>query len=153
LYIHVTKYPSYSSTLLQTVYTEGNFLPDLSTDDKGANWWDRDEQLLWFVLGGGDPVDIVTSANIIVTFNVPTQTVDEFFSVDRIAENFALFFDIPASKVKVVKAVREGGRKKRDAGVDVSGGHFLVDFCFLTDLCYSPHDSTGVMLNQYSMVA
>ena len=56
-----------------------NFLPDLSKDNKGANWFDEETQLLWMVIGGGDPVDIKTSPLVVVTFGVPAQTVDEFF--------------------------------------------------------------------------
>ena len=95
------------------------FLPDLSTDAKGANWFDRDTKLLWMVIGGGDPVDIKTSPLVVVTFGVPAQTVDEFFG-EKMVENFAAFFNIPASKIKIVTGSRESRRKKRAETIDVS---------------------------------
>ena len=72
-------------SFLQDVLLEGNHLPDLSTDAKGANWFDVENQMMWVIVGG-EPVDIITSPLIVVS---------TFFNPDLIANNFALFFGIP----------------------------------------------------------
>jgi len=96
------------------ILLEGDYKPDIATDSKGTNWFDRELQQIWIVLGGGEPVDIITSAEIVVAFNMPTMTADEFFSPELIVSNMAAFFNIPASKIKIVDAVREKRRKRQN---------------------------------------
>ena len=90
----------------------GQFVPNVTIDSTGTNYFDRATQMLYVLVRGSTPVDIVTDETILVTFNVPFMTVDEFFG-ERIVQNLAAFFDIPPEKIRFAEAVSESNRRKR----------------------------------------
>ncbi|XP_013405337.2 fibrocystin-L [Lingula anatina] len=96
---------------------EGEFWPDIANDPTGANFFDRNTGLLYFLVRGSTPVSIDTLPTINVAFNMPALTVDEFFG-ENIINNLAAFLDIPKDKIRIVKIVRstDGSRKKRATG-------------------------------------
>ena len=50
------------------------------------------------MIKGGDQVDIIMSAQVVVSFNIPPMSVDEFFDGKNIIKNLALLLNIPESK-------------------------------------------------------
>ncbi|XP_069115680.1 fibrocystin-L-like [Argopecten irradians] len=90
----------------------GEFNPKLN-DSIGANFFDRDTNTLYVLVRGNSPVKIVTNPSLIVSFQIPALTPEEFYG-EALVHNLALFFDVPPEKVRIVNVVREAGRKRRD---------------------------------------
>lgn len=86
--------------------------PNATKDPAATNWFDRDSGLLYFVLRGSDPINIVTTKQIIVSFMYPAMTANDFYG-ERIVELLAAFFDLPPSKVRVVNIVSAQQNKRR----------------------------------------
>ena len=76
--------------------------------------------ILHILVRGSGPVDIKTSPLIVVGFDLPAMTTEDFFGANMVS-NLAAFLGIPASKIKVAKAVSEvRNRRKRNAVFRVS---------------------------------
>lgn len=99
--------PSYAS----------QYRPDVENDPAGSNYFDNDWNLLYVLVRGSTPVDIITSPLITVTFGMPAMTVDEFFG-ENLVNNLALFLGIPSDNILVAEAVAES-RKRRKRDTDV----------------------------------
>ncbi|XP_051879473.1 PKHD1 like 1, tandem duplicate 1 [Pristis pectinata] len=92
----------------------GEFVPKLNSPVSGANYFDRKYQMLNVLVRGSIPIEIHTAPTLFISFNLPAMTVDEFYGPD-LANNLALFLDVPASKIRITKIVREAARRKRRA--------------------------------------
>lgn len=95
-------------------FNQGNeFDPQLS-NDTGTNYFDKETGELTIIIKGPQRVDVKTLESVIVTFGMPSLTVDQFFG-EGIVENLANFLGIPLNKVRVVNVVSASkkGRKKR----------------------------------------
>ncbi|XP_021347967.1 fibrocystin-L-like [Mizuhopecten yessoensis] len=96
------------------------FMPNVS-DTSGENYYDRDSGLLHFTIRGKKAVEVKTDPSIIVSFQFPAMTVDQFYG-PQLIQHLAAFFDLPPNKVRLVKVVREttpaGRRRKRSQGYD-----------------------------------
>ena len=80
----------------------------------------QSQNTLHVLVRGPTAVNIVTSPLIVIGFDLPAMTVDDFYGANLIF-NLATFLGIPASKIKVAKAVSEvRNRRKRDAVFRVS---------------------------------
>lgn len=100
--------------------TVNQYLP-VPSDPVGTSWFDREEGMLYIVVGGSSPVEVKTQPAVIVSFKYPPLTVDEFYG-GRVTEYLAEFFDLPPDKVRVVQIVSASsgsGRRKRSTGEDV----------------------------------
>ncbi len=89
-------------------------MPNVTTDSHGANYFDRSTNIQYILLRGPTPLDIKTSPLIVVSFNMPAMSSDDFYG-EELVNNLAAFLGIPASKIKVAEAVREGSRRKRSS--------------------------------------
>ncbi|XP_075126263.1 fibrocystin-L-like [Leptodactylus fuscus] len=95
---------------------QGQYMPQLSSTVLGENFFDKDYNLLYVLVRGSTPVEIHTSPLIVVSFNLPAMTVDQFYG-DNLIRNLALFLNVPASKIRITKIIAEGSsRRKRAAG-------------------------------------
>ncbi|XP_072925977.1 LOW QUALITY PROTEIN: PKHD1 like 1, tandem duplicate 1 [Hemitrygon akajei] len=102
----------------------GEFVPKLKSTVHGANYFDRTYQMLNVLLRGSIPVEIRTAPTLFISFSLPSMTVDEFYGPD-LANNLALFLDVPASKIRITKIVREDAllrRRARSITVEVEIG-------------------------------
>nr|XP_039260770.1 fibrocystin-L-like [Styela clava] len=91
------------------------FKPNI-TNDVGTNYFDRAAKIIHITLSGETPVLVKEAEVVVITFNLPAVSPDEFFDNGKLIQNLALFLDIPESKIRLVNAVREGstsGRKRR----------------------------------------
>ena len=95
----------------------GDYYPDMETDENGANFFDDLYKELWILVKGGVPVDISTSGMIILSFDLPGVTADEFYESENIARNLALYLDIDEDMIVVAEAVPEEHRKRRSDDV------------------------------------
>ncbi|XP_072104046.1 PKHD1 like 1, tandem duplicate 1 [Mobula birostris] len=102
----------------------GEFVPKLKSPVHGANYFDRKYQMLNVLLRGSIPVEIHTAPTLFISFDLPSMTVDEFYGPD-LANNLALFLDVPANKIRITKIVREDAwlrRRARSITVEVEIG-------------------------------
>ncbi|KAM4026998.1 fibrocystin-L isoform 2-T2 [Anomaloglossus baeobatrachus] len=102
-------------TLKEPTY-KGQYMPQLNSTFLGENFFDRDYNMLYILVRGSSPVEIRTSPLIVISFNLPAMTVDQFYG-DNLVKNLAIFLKIPASKIRITKIVAESAnRRKRAAG-------------------------------------
>ncbi|KAM4688908.1 fibrocystin-L [Discoglossus pictus] len=98
---------------------QGQYKPQLSSTVVGENYLDSDYKMLYVLLRGSTPVEIHTSLLIVIAFNLPAMTVDQFYG-DNLVRNLALFLKIPANKIRITKIIKEGSRRRRSTGLSVS---------------------------------
>ncbi|KAM4704928.1 fibrocystin-L [Rhinophrynus dorsalis] len=99
----------------------GQYLPQLNSSVVGENFFNSDYRMLYLLVRGSTPVEIRTSPLIVIAFNLPAMTVDQFYG-DNLVNNLALFLKIPASKIRITKIVAEGSSRRRRSvgGITVS---------------------------------
>ncbi|XP_068094025.1 fibrocystin-L-like [Hyperolius riggenbachi] len=107
-------------TLLAPTY-QGQYMPQLSSTINGDNYFDKDYSTLHILVRGSTPVEIRTSPLIVIAFNIPAMTLDQFYG-ENLVKNLALFLKIPASKIRITKIIAEGSRRRKRAagGLTVS---------------------------------
>ncbi|OCT77100.1 fibrocystin-L [Xenopus laevis] len=99
----------------------GQYMPQLSSNVVGENFFDNDYKMLYILVRGSTPVEVRTTPLIVVSFNLPAMTVDQFYG-DNLVRNLALFLKIPAEKIRITKIIAEGSRRRKRAagGLTVS---------------------------------
>ena len=107
-------YNSQGQQAVQAPSYEGEFLPDVTADPIGTNYFDTDWNLLYVLVRGSTPVDIITSPMVTVTFLMPAVTIDEFFG-ENLINNLALYLNIPAENIIIANAVSESRRRRKRA--------------------------------------
>ncbi|XP_052060298.1 fibrocystin-L-like isoform X3 [Mytilus californianus] len=98
--------------LLNAPTTWDEFIPDPATDACGTNYLDYDWKHQHIILRGAGVVDIKINPVIVLGFNVPSLTVDQFFG-DDLVNNLALFLKVPASKIRVMNVVTGADKRRR----------------------------------------
>lgn len=78
-----------------TPTTPGQYAPTFG-DKAGSNYFDRDSHIIHITLTGGIVVEIREAPVVVITFNMPAVTPDEFFDNGNLVENLALFLDVGA---------------------------------------------------------
>ena len=99
----------------------GHYVPALNSS-LGSNFFDRDTKMLQLLVRGSEPVEVRTSPLLVIAFNLPAMTEEEFFG-DSLVRNLALFLNVPASMIRVTKVVREdgGGARRRKRAAPAGG--------------------------------
>uniref|UniRef100_A0A3B3YLL5 G8 domain-containing protein n=1 Tax=Poecilia mexicana TaxID=48701 RepID=A0A3B3YLL5_9TELE len=98
----------------------GEFVPQMNAS-MGTNFFDQDYKMLKVLLRGSGPLEIRTAPVLVLAFNMPALTEDQFFG-DSLVQNLALFLRVPANMIRVSRVVRESGgarRRKRSTGLTV----------------------------------
>jgi hypothetical protein len=89
------------------------YLPKVDDTVFGKNYFDRDTMMQWVLIRGSEPVEIHTTAVIMVTFGVPAVAVDDFYEVNLVA-NLAALLNVEPSQIRIVEVVSESsGRRRR----------------------------------------
>lgn len=84
-----------------------SFIPSI-TDSSGSNYFDRAEQMLYFVIGGGDKLRVKIARSIILTLDMATSmTINEFYSSPDLPYLLAALLGLDPSQVKIVNVQRE----------------------------------------------
>lgn len=107
-------------TVFCFVFAPGQYVPQLNSS-LGTNYFDQDYKMLKVLVRGSTPVEIRTSPVLIIAFQLPAMTEEEFFG-DSLIENLATFLKVPANMIRITKIVREDGgarRRKRSTGLSV----------------------------------
>lgn len=102
--------------------------PDL-LDTSGSNYYDRADQMLYFILGGGDQLQVKIANSIILTLDVVTDmTIQEFYDSKDLAYLLAAMLGLDPSQVKIVTVVKEThGKHWRFSNTFVSKPHLRND--------------------------
>ncbi|XP_029369318.1 PKHD1 like 1, tandem duplicate 1 isoform X2 [Echeneis naucrates] len=106
-------------TLKKPTYA-GQYVPQLNAT-LGTNYFDQDNKMLKVVVRGSDPVEIRTSPVLILAFELPAMTEEEFFG-ENLIQNLATFLKVPSNMIRISRIVREDGgarRRKRSTGLMV----------------------------------
>lgn len=77
--------------------------------------------MLKVLVRGSEPVEIRTSPVLVLAFNLPAMTEDEFFG-DNLVQNLATFLKVPPNMIRITNIIREDGgarRRKRSTGLKV----------------------------------
>uniref|UniRef100_H2Y4C5 G8 domain-containing protein n=1 Tax=Ciona savignyi TaxID=51511 RepID=H2Y4C5_CIOSA len=101
--------------VLKKPTTPTEYRPTIS-DPTGANFFDRDNQMLHVTIKGNTPIDMYTAPVVVISFGIPPVTPNEFFNSAGLVTRLALFLGVDPSKVRIVDIVRVGsvsGRRKR----------------------------------------
>ncbi|XP_038070546.1 fibrocystin-L-like isoform X1 [Patiria miniata] len=89
--------------------------PSVSSNVHGENYFERDTQTLWLLIKGSEPVEIRTTAVIMVTFGVPAVGVNDFYEDANLVINLAALLNVDKSQIRVVDVVSESSRRRRRA--------------------------------------
>ncbi|XP_042362122.1 fibrocystin-L-like [Plectropomus leopardus] len=106
-------------TLMKPSY-EGQYVPKLNAT-AGTNFFDQDYKMLKVLVRGSQPVEVRTAPVLILAFDLPAMTEDEFFG-DSLIQNLATFLKVPANMIRITNIIRgDGGarRRKRSTGLKV----------------------------------
>ncbi|XP_011607160.2 fibrocystin-L isoform X2 [Takifugu rubripes] len=98
----------------------GQYVPQLSAI-LGTNYFDQDYKMLKVLLRGSQPVEVRTSPVLVIAFELPAMTEDEFFG-ENLVQNLATFLKVPPDMIRITQIIREGGsarRRKRSVGLKV----------------------------------
>ncbi|XP_068431576.1 PKHD1 like 1, tandem duplicate 1 [Clinocottus analis] len=105
---------------LQKPSSPGQYDPQMNAT-MGNNYFDRDYKMLRVLVRGSQPVEIRTAPVLVISFDLPAMTEEEFFG-DGLIKNLAAFLKVPANMIRITNIIRENGdarRRKRSTGLKV----------------------------------
>ncbi|XP_061110160.1 fibrocystin-L-like isoform X2 [Conger conger] len=110
----------HSDYTLQEPSYNGEYLPQMNSGAHGSNFFDDTNKMLRVLLRGSTPVEIRTSPLLVIAFQLPAMTVDEFYG-ENLVRNLALFLKIPSNMIRITKVISEGEarRRRRSTGLTV----------------------------------
>ncbi|XP_069076732.1 fibrocystin-L-like isoform X2 [Pleurodeles waltl] len=107
-------------TLKEPTYA-GQYIPALNSTTSGETYFDSTYQMLYILLRGSTPVEIRTSPLLVISFNLPAMTEDQFYEGKNLVKNLAIFLKVPASKIRITKIIAiSSKRRKRATGLSVT---------------------------------
>lgn len=77
--------------------------------------------MLKVLVRGSQPVEVRTAPVLVIAFELPAMTEDEFFG-DYLVQNLATFLKVPPDMIRITQIIREEGsarRRKRSVGLKV----------------------------------
>ena len=92
---------------------DDQFQPTIN-DQPGANFYERSNKRLYFILRGNTPITIRTAPVIQLSLNLAPVTVDEFFEKNLVF-NLATLLGIDESRIRIVNVISEASSSKRQA--------------------------------------
>ncbi|XP_078542272.1 fibrocystin-L-like [Lissotriton helveticus] len=99
----------------------GEYEPTLNSTTHGENYFDSTYQMLYILLRGSTPVEVRTSPLLMIGFNLPAMTTDQFYEGKNLVNNLAIFLKIPANKIRITKIIKASSkRRKRATGLSVT---------------------------------
>ena len=103
---------------------DDQFQPTIN-DQPGANFYERSDKRLYFILRGNTPITIRTAPVIQLSLNLAPVTVDAFFE-ENLVFNLATLLGIDQSRIRIVNVISEAANRKRQAvgtSVDIEIGN------------------------------
>ena len=92
-----------------------DFVPNLDgLEFSGKSWYNPSLQMLHFIAGGGDIIDMKTGSTIILNMEVTTElTTSQFYDSDNFPYYLAAHLGVPESSIVFVNVIAENSRRKR----------------------------------------
>ncbi|KAM8882915.1 PKHD1 like 1, tandem duplicate 1 [Synchiropus picturatus] len=78
----------------------------------GTNYYNAEYGMLSVLVRGSEPVEIKTLPQLIIAFDMPPISEDEFFG-DELVNNLATFLNVPANMIHITNIIREDSRRRR----------------------------------------
>ena len=91
---------------------DDQFQPTIN-DQPGANFYERSDKHIYFILRGNIPISIYTSPVVQLALYLPPLTIDEFFE-ENLIFNLATLLGIDESRIKIVEVISEASSRKRE---------------------------------------
>ena len=99
----------------------------MPTPDDGAcaNYIDRDDRLLYFIVKGDEMIIIKRAKIVVVVLWLPDIKLDDFYK-ENLIRNIAALLGVTADKIRILRAISggSGNRRKREAN---SGTEFQIE--------------------------
>ena len=81
-------------------FPDPSFIPAI-TEDSGSNYFDRADQMLHFVVGGGDMLQVRIAKTLILTLDVVVElTIEEFWESNNLPYLLASMLGLDPSQVR-----------------------------------------------------
>ena len=96
---------------------DDQFQPTIN-DQPGANFYERSDKRLYFILRGNTPITIKTTPVIQIALNLAPVTVDAFFE-ENLVSNLATLLGIDQNVIQIVEVISEASRRKRQTEVTI----------------------------------
>ncbi|XP_078678340.1 fibrocystin-L-like [Branchiostoma floridae x Branchiostoma belcheri] len=94
------------------------FVPKLPPNKTGVNYFDRENQVFYVVVTGGDPVEVRTVPTVLLIMDVELELV--VVGDDEVRQKFADLLVVDVSRVRIIsKTERNSRRRKRDLSGEV----------------------------------
>lgn len=99
--------------------TQDQYVPKMNAT-AGTNYFDPDYKMLRVLVRGSQPVEIRTSPVLVLAFELPAMTEEEFFG-PNLVNNLAIFLKVPANMIRITNIIRgdAGARRRRSTGLTV----------------------------------
>ena len=90
------------------------YIPQLSTHTSGANYHQRDHQLVHFIATGGSVYRLKVVQTLVLELGVMTElTEDQFYDNGNLAGNIAALLGIDEDKIRVMNVISESSSRRR----------------------------------------
>ncbi|CAH1264805.1 PKHD1L1 [Branchiostoma lanceolatum] len=101
------------------------FIPPLPPNKTGVNYFDRENQVFYVVVTGGQPVEVRTVPTVLIIMDVELEVVA--VGDDEVRQKFADLLVVDVSRVRIIsKTERNSRRRKRDLSGEVVTLHVEV---------------------------
>ena len=90
------------------------YIPQLATHTSGANYHQRDQQLVHFIATGGSVYRLKVVQTLVLELGVMTElTEDQFYDNGNLAGNIAALLGIDEDKIRVMNVISESSSRRR----------------------------------------
>ncbi|XP_072025340.1 fibrocystin-L-like [Amphiura filiformis] len=93
-------------------HKRSTYKPSVTSNVTGMNYFDRDHSTLYILVCGSDPVDIITTPVVVVSFDVPAVSVDDFFE-ENLIQNLVAFLGVKRSQIRIIEIMAVNSRRLR----------------------------------------
>jgi hypothetical protein len=87
------------------------YMPTVNSTS-GTNVMYKPEKKIYFSMDGDGYIDLIISAQIFVSFEIPSMTADELYDGPDFVKNLALLLNVPPEKFLSARIVRENSNKR-----------------------------------------
>ena len=104
------------------IYKPGDYQPEISAENNGANWLDMQTDTIHVIVRGGSVIDIKLQPVIVLGLNVSAVSVDEFFE-ENLIQNLTKLLGIDAEDIALHQRYEELTYFEVDIGYVVDHSH------------------------------
>jgi len=88
------------------------------TEPSGSNYFQRMEQVVYFIMEPGSIIDLQVSDTVLLELEVVTEmTINEFWDSSQLPRLLAVMLGISEAKIKLMNVIAENSRRRRSASL------------------------------------